>query len=72
MVKITPVSEYSTIGEFHLYTIITGLEVALKIYKEKLEYFKNMEYNKMSSEEIHLMKWHESKIYDTEKLLKEL
>ena len=72
MIKLIPKSKDSTISEYHLYIIMFGLQDALKTYKLELEYFKNMKYSQMSAEEVHLMKWYENKIYDIEKLLKEI
>lgn len=72
MIKIIPKSKESIIGEYHLYPIMFVLEDALKIYKLELERFEKMEYDKMTGEEVHIMKWYENKVFDTEHLLKEI
>lgn len=72
MIKVIPNSKDTIIGEEHLYTIKFGLEDVLKVYKKEVEKYNKMDYSKMTGEEIHLMKWYENKVFDNEKLLKEI
>lgn len=72
MIKIVPKSNTTIIGEDHLYTIMFRLQDALELYKNELNEYSKKDYSEMSAEEIHLMKWHKNKIFDTENILKEI